>query len=212
MNRGLIDFKKEELEQMASHLGGIQRSINEAEMALLPQASYQGPVEVIDTPEALQHALDVIPNWDIAGIDTETRPSFRKGEKHPPALLQIAGPDMVFLFRLNVLGFAPGLRSFMNNKDIIKVGIALENDIPELARMGRFSPVGMVDLNLLCPQLGFKSVGVRKLAALFLKIRISKGQQTSNWEVAELKPAQIRYAATDAWVCREIFLKLMGIF
>jgi len=211
MNRGLVEFSRVELERMAVRLEGMPRSITEDEIAPLPLGGYDGPVEVIDTQPALIHALEVMRGWDITGLDTETRPSFRKGEYHSPALLQIAGPGMVYLFRLNVLGFAPGLRSFMNNKDILKVGIALENDIPELARMGRFSPAGMVDLNQLCTQLGFKSVGARKLAALFLNIRISKGQQTSNWENPELKPAQIRYAATDAWVCREIYLKLVGI-
>ncbi len=211
MNRGLIEFSREELEKMATRLDGMPRSITEAEIAPLPMGGYDGPVEVIDTQSALIHALEVMGGWDITGLDTETRPSFRKGEHHSPALLQIAGPDMVYLFRLNILGFAPGLRSFMNNKNVLKVGIALENDIPELAWMGRFSPAGMVDLNQLCTQLGFKSVGARKLAAIFLKIRISKGQQTSNWENPELKPAQIRYAATDAWVCREIYLKLLGI-
>ncbi|MEJ5302556.1 MAG: 3'-5' exonuclease domain-containing protein 2 [Bacteroidales bacterium] len=212
MNRGLIEFTREELEKMVNRLDGIPRSINEAEIAALPQGGYDGPVKVVDTVDALNQALDIMRGWDIAGIDTETRPSFRKGERHTPALLQVAGPGEVFLFRINMLGFAPGLRSFMNNKDVIKIGIALENDIPELARMGRFSPAGMVDLNQLFTMLGFKSVGVRKLAALLLNIKISKGQQTSNWENPELKPAQIRYAATDAWVCREIYLKLMGIY
>lgn len=211
MNRGFIEFSKEEVERMALRLDGLPRSISDAEISLLPQGAYEGPVEVIDSQVALEQALEVMRTWDITGIDTESRPAFRKGEKNLPALLQVAGPGMVYLFRLNKLGFAPGLRSFMNNKDILKVGIALENDLPELLQMGRFSPAALVDLNQLCTRLGFQSVGARKLAALFLKVRISKGQQTSNWENDPLKPAQILYAATDAWICREIFLKIMGV-
>ncbi|MGC8865786.1 MAG: 3'-5' exonuclease [Bacteroidales bacterium] len=211
MNRGIIEFSREEIGRMAHRLDGMPRSIGNDEISLLPLGAYEGPVEVVDSQSALNTALEVMRTWDITGIDTESRPAFRKGEKNPPALLQVAGPGMVFLFRLNKLGFAPGLRSFMNNKDILKVGIALENDLPELLQMGRFSPAALVDLNQLCTRLGFQSIGARKLAALFLSIRISKGQQTSNWENDPLKPAQILYAATDAWICREIFLKIMGI-
>jgi len=211
MHRGLIEFLSTDLEKMKERVAHLPSKIEEDEISVLPAAEYTGEIIVIEHTRNLGKALEEIYSWGYVGFDTETRPNFRKGENHKPALLQVAGAQKTYLFRLNKLGFPPLLRSLMNDENIIKVGLALENDLPELALHEKFTPAGMVDLNQLCPQLGFQNIGARKLAAIFLKIRLKKSQQTSNWENPILTEAQLKYAALDAWICREIFSILMGI-
>ena len=66
-----------------------------------------------------------------------------------------------------------------------------------------------MDLQKIGWEYGIKDKAVKKLAANILGIRISKTQQLSNWEADKLSEAQRKYAATDAWVCREMYLRLM---
>ncbi len=196
---------------MKERVAHLPMKIEENEISVLPVAEYQGEIVVIERLRNLSQALEEIYSWGYVGFDTETRPNFHKGENHKPALMQVAGARKTFLFRLNKLGFPPLLRSFISDENIIKVGLALENDLPELTLHQKFSPAGMVDLNQLCPQLGFQNIGARKLTAIFLKVRLKKSQQTSNWENSILTEAQLKYAALDSWICREIYSILMGI-
>ncbi|HNQ60239.1 MAG TPA: 3'-5' exonuclease [Bacteroidales bacterium] len=211
MQRGLIVFSMKDLERMKERVAHLPMKIEENEISVLPVAEYQGEIVVIERLRNLSQALEEIYSWGYVGFDTETRPNFHKGENHKPALMQVAGARKTFLFRLNKLGFPPLLRSFISDENIIKVGLALENDLPELTLHQKFSPAGMVDLNQLCPQLGFQNIGARKLTAIFLKVRLKKSQQTSNWENSILTEAQLKYAALDSWICREIYSILMGI-
>jgi ribonuclease D len=211
MNRGLTTFSQRELEAMRQRAEHIPRLITAEEISGLPGAQFNDTVEVIDDANQIRPAIEEISQWDFVGFDTETKPNFRKGQRHKPALIQIAGPAKVFLFRLCRIGFPHELARLMENPGLLKIGIAIDNDLPELALYRSFKPAGMVDLNQLCPLLGFESIGARKLAALFLGVRLSKGQQTSNWENPELSPAQKAYAANDARVCREIYALLLGI-
>ena len=211
MQRGLIVFSMKDLERMKERVAHLPMKIEENEISVLPVAEYQGEIVVIERLRNLSQALEEIYSWGYVGFDTETRPNFHKGENHKPALMQVAGARKTFLFRLNKLGFPPLLLSFISDENIIKVGLALENDLPELTLHQKFSPAGMVDLNQLCPQLGFQNIGARKLTAIFLKVRLKKSQQTSNWENSILTEAQLKYAALDSWICREIYSILMGI-
>ena len=178
MQRGLIVFSMKDLERMKERVAHLPMKIEENEISVLPVAEYQGEIVVIERLRNLSQALEEIYSWGYVGFDTETRPNFHKGENHKPALMQVAGARKTFLFRLNKLGFPPLLRSFISDENIIKVGLALENDLPELTLHQKFSPAGMVDLNQLCPQLGFQNIGARKLTAIFLKVRLKKSQQT----------------------------------
>jgi len=144
---------------------------------------------------------------EIIGFDTETRPAFKKGVYYDCSLVQIALPGEVILFRLNKIGFPSILIDILSDESLHKIGIALHDDILQLKKIEPFEPNSFVDLNVICPKMGFESIGAKKLSALVLGIQISKRQQVSNWEKHELSDAQIRYAATDAWICREIFLK-----
>ncbi|MDD4848846.1 MAG: 3'-5' exonuclease domain-containing protein 2 [Bacteroidales bacterium] len=187
----------------------LNKSIDKEQIKQYPLQHYEGDIVVVNT---MEHFLEVFPQicqCSICGIDTETLPCFKKGGKlHPVALLQVATDHCVYLIRLCKIGFNQYITDFFENQNICKIGIGCADDLHALRRLGNISPKNMIDLNTYCKQLGFESIGAKKLTALILGFTISKRQQTSNWENEELSNAQIQYAATDAWICREIYLKL----
>jgi len=170
---------------------------------------YSGEIVMVDTKDELTKACKEIVECNLIGIDTETKPSFKKGQMNQVALLQIATDKKAYIIRLKLVAMSKTLASIFSNPDIIKVGIAVIDDLKDLKKLQAFEEKSVVDLNVLAPQLGFESIGAKKLSALVLGIRISKRQQVSNWESSNLTQAQIDYAATDAWICREIYLRLV---
>jgi ribonuclease D len=179
--------------------------ITNDEINYLPLGAYEGAIELISDKDKVGRAFDAINQYSAVGFDTETRPSFTRGQQHKVALMQIAIPQKVFLIRLNLTGLTPEIIHFLENESILKVGVALRDDVKALERLKRFKPAGITELTNLTKQAGIKVESVKKLAGLFLGFRISKGAQTSNWEAPELNEKQISYAATDAWVCLEVF-------
>ncbi len=185
--------------------------ISKEELEALPIKAYEGKVMLIDHYSLINSAAALISKERIVGVDCESRPSFKKGQQYPVSLIQIATSTHVFLFRIHKSGFTAPLIEILDNKEIIKVGIDLHQDMLNLQKTQSFSPQNIVDLNALAKEKGFLNTGAKKLSALLLGFRISKRMQTSNWEATELSDKQISYAATDAWVAREIYLKLMAI-
>ena len=163
---------------------------------------------MVDTNEELIRACEEIRACRLIGIDTETKPSFKKGQINSVALLQIATDQKAYIIRLKSVTMGKELASIFSDETIVKVGIAVKDDLKDLKKLHSFEEKSIVDLNVFAPKLGFESIGAKKLSALVLGIRISKRQQVSNWEQKKLTNAQIVYAATDAWICREIYLKL----
>lgn len=188
----------------------MRTAISKDEIKEMPVGKYEGITTLIDDPSLIKSATSVIEKETIIGIDTETKPSFKKGVSHNTSLVQIACSEEVFLFRLNQIGFPPELKAIFENKRIQKIGIAIAQDLKEIKQQFEsFNPQEFIDLNVLCKKIGFENIGAKNLSAMILGFSISKRQQTSNWENIALTPAQISYAATDAWICREIYLKLM---
>lgn len=170
--------------------------------------AFEGNVLIIDKKEDLLNAFKEINKHRYVGFDTETKPMFKRGEYNPVALIQIAIPGTVFLIRINYTGLRKEILEFFENRNIKKIGVALTDDIKDLQKLNDFAPRGFLQLNQLVKHVGIESNGLRKLTAIILGFRISKSAQVSNWEAAKLTPKQINYAATDAWVCLEMFLKL----
>jgi ribonuclease D len=183
-------------------------SITKEHIQVLPAGKFEGKIYMIDSFQGLAQIKPIVKNIRIFGFDTETKPSFRKGKTNKTALIQLATSDYAFLFRINILGIPDFLVDIFENKDIIKSGVALKHDLASLQKIKSFMPAGFVDLQNFVEQFGIKDKGLRKLAANVLGLRIIKGQQTSNWENRVLKQIQLEYAATDAWVCHEIYKKL----
>lgn len=183
--------------------------ITKAQVNELPLDKFEGEIVVVDSAQKTTEALEDIEHENIIGVDTETKPIFKKGALNKTALVQIATRKKVYLFRLNKMGFPFALARVFENPKIQKIGIAVIQDMKELSDQFRpFKHNNVIDLNILCKTLDFKNIGARNLSGMVLGFRISKRQQTSNWEAQVLSEAQIRYAATDAWVAREIYLKL----
>lgn len=189
----------------------MKKEITKEEVNEMDVDAFKGTIYLADDKKGAAKAIKMLKGETVLGFDTETRPSFRKGEKYDPSLMQLATKEVVVLFRLHSTGLPKGLVKILENPDIIKAGIAIGRDLEELRELRDFNPDGFVDLNDYAPEKGFKSVGVRRLAALVLGFRVSKRQQTSNWEADQLKPQQLEYAATDAWVCREIYEKIKNL-
>lgn len=185
------------------------KEITKEEVNDLPVEKYEGNLVLITTQEQIKEALKEIYKHKVLGFDTETKPAFKKGEYNSVSLLQIATTEAVYLFRLNLTGFTKELTNLFRDSTILKVGISIRDDIKELRKLREFEPDGIIELNTIAKELGVKHEGVRSLSAIFLQIRISKTQQTTNWEREFLNEKQLRYAATDAWVCLEIYNTLL---
>ena len=175
-------------------------------VAELPIRRYQGRVCLVDTEAALAEAMADIRNETVVGLDTETRPAFRKGESHLPCLVQVATARAVYLFRLRQVDCSAALAELLAAPGIVKAGVALAHDLRQLGLVFPIAPAAVVDLGSLARRHGMAQTGLRNLAAAFLGFRIAKGARTSNWAAPRLTPAQIGYAALDAWACRELYL------
>lgn len=185
-------------------------SISTEDLNKLPQGYYEGDIYLIDSIEKFYQAIDSLKLEKIIGFDTETKPSFKKGKgnRNHVALLQLAGEHCVYLFRLNKIGLPTPLSELLSNPEIIKVGVAIREDIRILQKLTPFKPENFIELQDYVKDFQIENFSLKKLAALVLNIRISKSQRLSDWETDELAQSQMIYGATDAWACREIFLKL----
>ena len=177
----------------------------------MPLGSFPGKIHVIDkTGLDFVRAIAYLSTQRIIGFDTETRPVFSPGQRHHHvALLQLSGGGKAFLFRVGTMGMSRLLCAIMSNPRIIKVGAAVHDDVRGLQYYRRFEAKGFVDLQKIAYEWGIRDKSVKKMAANILGVRISKSQQLSNWEAEQLSGPQQMYAATDAWVCREMYLKLL---
>jgi ribonuclease D len=179
----------------------------------LPLVYFEGKITVVENEKQLPKAIQYLNSQHTLGFDTETKPLFIPGKRNGNrvALLQLSTGKRAYLFRLNKLGMPLPLAELMSNKRILKVGAAIHEDLRQLQALQPFRAAGFVDIQRIVQHYGIEDKGVKKLAAIVLQIHISKSQQLSNWENPVLTKSQCRYAATDAWVCREIFLQLQKI-
>lgn len=186
-------------------------SITPQEIEKLEYASFPGKIQVIDSVGSeFNRSIAYLRSQKIIGFDTETRPCFSQNQpRYGVALLQLSGPEKAFLFRVNKLGMHRRLCNLLADKKIIKVGAAVHDDIRGLQKHHDFTPGSFVDLQKIVWEWGIRDKSVKKMAAIILGCRISKTQQLSNWEADALSDSQCRYAATDAWVCREMYIRLM---
>lgn len=186
-------------------------TITTQEIEKLPLTAFGGKIEVIDrTDRSFSNAIRYLSSKKLLGFDTESRPSFSSDEpRHGTALVQLSGAEKAFLFRVNTLGMHERLLAILGNPSIVKVGAAVLDDVRGLQRIKGFQPAGFVDLQKIVGSYGIKEKSVKKMSAIVLGVRISKNQQLSNWEAETLTEAQQLYAATDAWICREMYKKLL---
>lgn len=189
----------------------FRSSISAEELERLPLAAFEGRIHVIDKVGInYLKAVDYLRKQSVIGFDTETRPVFSPGQHHHGvALLQLSGPEDAFLFRLNRMGMRSRLCRILSDPGILKIGAATHDDVRGLQRKMSFTPAGFVDLQKIVEEWGIQDKSVKKMAGIIMGCRISKAQQLSNWEADTLSVSQMKYAATDAWICREMYFKLL---
>lgn len=185
-------------------------SISPDQISALELASFPGEIVVVDqVDDSFYAAVRYLRRQKVLGFDTETRPTFSPDQPAAgTALLQLSGGSRAYLFRLKKTGLPRPLASILSSSAILKVGAATTDDVRGLQKIAPFKPHGFVDLQGLVWEYGIRDKSVKKMTAIILGVKISKAQQLSNWEAEKLSESQQRYAATDAWVCREMYLRL----
>ena len=183
-------------------------TIDKSEILKYPTAQFTGRIITIDTAQAVDQAIIALSKESHVGIDTETRPSFRKGVQHDVSLIQLSTLDTCFLIRLNRTGMPASLISFLENKDIAKIGLSLHDDYQGLCKRRKFKAGNFIDLQKEVGKYGIEEMSLQKIFAIMFAQRISKSQQLTNWENDVLTDKQKLYAATDAWACLKIYNEL----
>lgn len=185
-------------------------NITNEELMTLPLYAYDGEVVCVDTMEKFHQVKDELFLELLWGFDTETKPCFKKGASNRKnvALLQLSSREKTYIFRLSKIGLPKELCDFLSSDRFTKIGLSSRDDIKGLQKLTPFAPAGFIDLQSIAPDYGIEEKSLRKMAAIVLGFRISKAQQLSNWESDVLTEKQIRYAATDSWVTRLIYVKM----
>jgi len=183
----------------------FRSEITKEEVAGLELIQYEGPIAVIDTEESFENEIDQLFSYPLLGFDTETKPSFKKGKIYPTSLIQLATRDQAWIIRVSRIGYPAKLRELLSSEKNMKVGSGLNDDLRRLRSDFQFVPGGFLDLQKYVQAFQIGEKGLKKMTGIILGRRISKSQQVSNWDADRLTEPQLRYAATDAWICLEIY-------
>jgi ribonuclease D len=187
-----------------------KENITVEELAEHELSWFRGEIVLVDNLKTFYEVVPRLYGSDLLGFDTETRPTFKKGRKNAVSLIQLSTGDLACLFRINKIGIPDELTDLLSDPSVIKAGVAVHDDIRFLKGVRKFTPDGFIELQTFVKNFGIQSSGLKKLAAIILGFRISKRQQVTDWEAEQLSEAQQIYAATDAWVCHQIYEKLIN--
>jgi ribonuclease D len=192
----------------------LLRRASPEEINQLPIRRWEGETVVVASPRELERALADLRAERVVGFDTETRPAFRPGESYLPSLVQFATERAVWLLQLPNPDYSPVVQEILSDDKIVKAGVSVADDLKNLKKSFAFDERSVVDLGRVAHRHGMKQTGVRNLSGLFLGFRIPKGAKTTNWAAKRLSAQQVAYAATDAWACRELYVRFeeLGLF
>jgi ribonuclease D len=186
----------------------VGRTITKEEISVFDTEEFKGRIVVVDNERDSDKVVAYLSRCKRLGFDTETRPSFKKGNINGVALIQLSTDDQCFLFRLNGAGFFPSLVQLLSNPDVLKVGLSLRDDFVSMSRRTKFTPQGFVDLQKIVVTHDIEDISLQKIYDILFQKKISKNQRLTNWEANELSEAQKKYAALDAWACLKIYENL----
>ena len=189
----------------------IYNKFDKKSIAQLPTVTFPGKTVVVMSESEAEKAVDFLLSRDILGVDTETRPSFKKGETHMVSLLQVSTSDVCFLFRLNHIGITPAILRLLENTTVPMVGLSLHDDMLSLHKRVGFTPGNFIDLQDLVGELGIEDLSLQKLYANLFHQKISKRQRLTNWDSDVLNDKQKAYAALDAWACINLYKEILRL-
>lgn len=184
----------------------IPKRLDKATINELPLIRFHGSVKVAEDTKTFHRLASKLRKQRVLGFDIECKPNFKRGPNNPPALIQLATADQAFLFRLYPFHKLGPLVEILEDPEIIKTGVAIKDDLVNLKKIDDLEPAGFEDLASLAQSLEIEQTGLRNLTAIFFRQRLSKSAQLTNWQKSPLSPSQISYAATDAWISRELYL------
>lgn len=184
---------------------------DKAKIPTLPRVVFEGRIVVVLNEHEAEKAVRYLLSQPILGVDTETKPSFRKGSQHAVSLLQVSSHDICFLFRLNLLGMSPSVKRLLEDRTVPKIGLSWHDDLMMLHRLGDFEPGNFIDLQHHVKEIGVEDLSLQKLYANFFGQRISKRERLTNWEADMLNDKQKMYAALDAWACIMLYEELVRL-
>lgn len=185
-------------------------TITKEQLAELPIETFGGDIIVIDHAEEVREACNYLSMQSALGFDTETRPSFKRGQVHKVALMQLSSEERCFLFRLNRIGYPDELEALMSDPEVKKIGLSLRDDFAAIRKRSMRKPENFIDLQGFVDQFGIEDNSLQKIYAILFGKKISKNQRVSNWEAEILTSAQQSYAAIDAWACLRIYNYLIS--
>ena len=189
----------------------IYNKFDKKSIAELPTVTFPGKTVVVMSESEAEKAVDFLLSNDILGVDTETRPSFKKGESHMVSLLQVSTSNTCFLFRLNHIGITPAILRLLENTTVPMVGLSLHDDMLSLHKRVGFTPGNFIDLQDLVGELGIEDLSLQKLYANLFHQKISKRQRLTNWDSDVLNDKQKAYAALDAWACINLYKEILRL-
>ena len=189
----------------------IYSKIDKTELAELPKVEFTGTIEIIDSVEKADAAIAELSQYSVVGFDTETKPSFKRGVTNKVSLLQLATDQVAYLFRLHQIGITDSIVDFLQNENILKIGISVRDDFQALRKKREIEPKGFVEIQEIAARMGIDDRSLQKIYALLFRERISKSQRLSNWELETLTESQMQYAAIDAWATIKIYRYLKQI-
>ena len=189
----------------------IYNKFDKKSIAELPTVTFPGKTVVVMSESEAEKAVDFLLSNDILGVDTETRPSFKKGESHMVSLLQVSTSNICFLFRLNHIGITPAILRLLENTTVPMVGLSLHDDMLSLHKRVGFTPGNFIDLQYLVGELGIEDLSLQKLYANLFHQKISKRQRLTNWDSDVLNDKQKAYAALDAWACINLYKEILRL-
>lgn len=183
-------------------------TITNEEINEMPVGHFPGRIVVVDSEETMREAERLLSGVTVMGYDTESRPSFQKGTKYGLALIQVATDEFALLFRVKCIPLSEKVREILSSPQVLKIGAALRDDLRGMYKVAQFVPRGFIDLQSIVKQWGIEELSVKKMAGIILGMKVSKAQRLTNWEAVRLTESQQDYAAVDAWVCREMYVRL----
>ena len=186
----------------------FKSTISKEEINELQPLKFEGPIQIISKDIQIEKAVSILSKNRCIGFDTETKPAFKKHQTNKVALLQLSTETEAFIFRLHYLKKFEQIFSLLSNPQIIKIGVAVNDDLKDLLAIQKFEVSNFIELQSYVKSFNIENISLKKLSAIVLNGRVSKGQQRSNWEAKLLSEAQQRYAATDAWASLMIYKKL----